>query len=806
MRKVNLLKKSGVVGIIIIFICASFVSSIGGYSEDVSQVDTDVADVCEVKEDVLVACSTFGFPGEPSQETSMSQSDAEFLYEKIKELQIEIARDPLSEKTQQLQHEIITLADEHNLLPAGLSVKTLKSRLTPTLHPQHPRITLPRLQNKASEMFCNYVSTGSGSALPIIILPRLIPILLTPIPRLFVRWSTMDGVTSCGGLRSGTGFIAYGAQNGIALGFWGIGFSIFLPPVMAYGLFGYALFASVNAEEIELWPPNYPPEVTVISPPKGAENVPVSTSELTFQIKDYNEDLMNYTVTTNPNIGSGSGDNKPDGTYSVPISGLEGTEEYTWHIQVNDGVNEVDVSSSFTTEAVAPIVSNPIPEDGARYVPFDLSQLSFHLSDPQGDLMDYTVETSPDIGSGSVSGVGEGTYSIDVSSLDNLTDYIWYVNVTDGTNWKHKFFGFQTEPKMVFNPFDEGWQYRKKITIDHTQVAGDLTNFPVLVSTVDTDLHDKTQDDGDDILFMNGDGVATRLYHEIEHYDDSSGELVAWVNLTDITADQDTTFYMYYGNSGCSSQQVTEKVWESNYKAVWHLHESPTGTIHDSTKNDNDGSSYGSMTSSDLTDGKVGKCINFDGNDDYISVPDSNSLKPESVSLQTWFKRQENNPDPGYFLVKASYDIWGNADGRTYGFNLSVMEDDIYGSFERDAAKPQREGLGPYYSSIETWYHLTLTYDLSSSSGYFYVNGEIYDFGNGYHPSVLWYNKPWDFIMGGSRGHAGSSKEINHWFNCCIDEVRISCISLSEDWIKTEYNNQNNPASFLSFGPEETGP
>jgi len=226
MKRNYLLKKSGVVGIIIIFICSSFVSNIGGYSEDTSQVDIDIEDVCELKEDVLVTCSTFGFPGE-------------------QELQIEIARDPLSDKTQQLQHEIIALADEHDLLPAGLSAKTLKSRLTPSQRPQHPRITLPRLQNKASEMFCNYVSTGSGSALPIIILPRLIPILLTPIPRLFVRWSTMDGVTSCGGLRSGTGFIAYGAQNGIALGFWGIGFSIFLPPVMAYGLFGYALFASV---------------------------------------------------------------------------------------------------------------------------------------------------------------------------------------------------------------------------------------------------------------------------------------------------------------------------------------------------------------------------------------------------------------------------------------------------------------------------------------------------------------------------------------------------------------------------------
>jgi len=114
MKKVNLLKKSGVVGIIIIFICSSFVSNIGGYSEDTSQLDIDIEDVCELKENVLVTCNTFGFPGEPSQEITMPLSDAEFLYDKIKELQFEVARDPLSDKTLQLQHEIITLADEHN--------------------------------------------------------------------------------------------------------------------------------------------------------------------------------------------------------------------------------------------------------------------------------------------------------------------------------------------------------------------------------------------------------------------------------------------------------------------------------------------------------------------------------------------------------------------------------------------------------------------------------------------------------------------------------------------------------------------
>jgi hypothetical protein len=39
-----------------------------------------------------------------------------------------------------------------------------------------------------------------------------------------------------------------------------------------------------------------------------------------------------------------------------------------------------------------------------------------------------------------------------------------------------------------------------------------------------------------------------------------------------------------------------------------------------------------------------------------------------------------------------------------------------------------------------------------------------------------------------------------------IDEVRISNMARTQEWISTEYNNQNDPFSFLSFGLEESSP
>jgi hypothetical protein len=593
-----------------------------------------------------------------------------------------------------------------------------------------------------------------------------------------------------------------GAQQGTALGFWGIGFSVFLPPVMSFGFIGYALFATATADEIQLWPPNRPPVVSDPSPADGAVDVPVDLSELSFRIEDPEGEPMNYTVTTNPNIGSDSGVGVSDGTFNVDVGGLNSNTEYFWHVVVSDGEDVSEESFSFHTAVESPFVYDPIPVDGDDWASVDLSELSFRLEDLQGDLMDYSVETSPDIGSGSGSGVVDGTFSVSVGGLDYSTDYTWFVNVTDGTFWTRRFFVFKTQPMMVFDPFEEGWQYRKQIVVNHSLVVGDLVNFPVLVSTDDLDLRDKAQFDGDDVLFMDGSGVANRLLHEIEFFNGSSGKLVAWVNVSSVSSSVDTVFYLYYGNSDCGSQQVPWKVWNSNYKAVWHLNNNPTGSIFDSSANDNNGAAHGSMSSSNLIEGKVGKCLQFDGVDDYVGVPDSSSLCPINITVSGWYKPLESAGM--YVISKGSFDYWGNADGHTYGFMIST-DNSLKATFERKDSQ-QHDIAGNFYTSLNQWYYLTLTYDETANIGSLYVNSVLQGTVSPCHSSVLWYNKPWDFIIGASRKGEGSSKIPNSFQNCGVDEVHVLNTVKTSGWISTEYNNQNNSLNFLSFGLEETPP
>ena len=47
---------------------------------------------------------------------------------------------------------------------------------------------------------------------------------------------------------------------------------------------------------------------------------------------------------------------------------------------------------------------------------------------------------------------------------------------------------------------------------------------------------------------------------------------------------------------------------------------------------------------------------------------------------------------------------------------------------------------------------------------------------------------------------------LRGYWDGILDELRVSNIPRSPTWISTEYNNQNDPSSFMSIGPEEPAP
>ncbi|UCG02381.1 MAG: DUF2341 domain-containing protein, partial [Candidatus Heimdallarchaeota archaeon] len=195
--------------------------------------------------------------------------------------------------------------------------------------------------------------------------------------------------------------------------------------------------------------------------------------------------------------------------------------------------------------------------------------------------------------------IGEFRLSSTVRSAD------WIGTQFENQNNPNNFYLIASEEKYldIIEWHYPGLKCRKEITIDSTKVSGSsLSNFPVLIDLEDIDLHypHNVQPDGDDILFCDDTGA--KLDHEIELFDQvgngTHAHLVAWVRIPTLSGTDDTQVFMYFGNSGMSSQANPTGVWNSNFKGVWHLNQNHSTQI-DSTSYDNDGTTSG-LSSDDL--------------------------------------------------------------------------------------------------------------------------------------------------------------------------------------------------------------
>jgi hypothetical protein len=360
------------------------------------------------------------------------------------------------------------------------------------------------------------------------------------------------------------------------------------------------------------------------------------------------------------------------------------------------------------------------------------------------------------------------------ATLDTNTVHTYTINDNDAT------------PTIQFS--SGTWPYRKKITIDNTQVDADLTNFPVLIHETDTDLKYTAsggrvgQSDGGDILFTKSDGT-TKLDHEIEKYVPTTGELVAWVEVDSVSSSADTDIYMYYGNADAADQWNIEATWDSNYELVLHMKEDPSGTapqMIDSTSNDHDATSGGSMSSGDLVAGQVGDCLDFDGSDDKLTIPSHTAwdFGTDDFTVDFWFKRDSTQLDdwPGLVGQKtANWHIYwhkGNSDIRL-----------VYnGSSPEITTDP-----------VDTAWHY-FVFIRNGDSLNFYIDG--LQQGNTFTNSDPVGNTT-DFIKIGSKG--------SHYLLGLIDEVRISKgVARSPAWRSVSHINQEDPSTFYNVGTEES--
>ncbi len=346
--------------------------------------------------------------------------------------------------------------------------------------------------------------------------------------------------------------------------------------------------------------------------------------------------------------------------------------------------------------------------------------------------------------------------------------------------------------------YDSNWNYRKEIIVSAGQVSGDLVGFPILVDlNSDTELASFALGDGDDILFTSADGT-TKLAHEIEVFTSGTGELVAWVK-TDLSASQDSRLYMYYGNGSAANQQDATGVWDASYQGVWHLNNSPTGTageIVDSTSNNNDGVTEGSMDAADLVAAKIGTGLDFDEVDDLIRIADSASLDSTAAAatIEVWVN-WDNVADGDHQILMTSSNRFTTGAKDGYEWASTGSGDHFY--YPEGGTDPNYVlGSSPYTSGA--WHHVALTQDFATKEVEIFVDGTAMSL-TADTLATTWTTlaDPADWLWGGNPDRA------TRYFDGMMDEIRVSNVVRSQDWIQASMSNQDDPNAFYSIGGAE---
>jgi cell division septation protein DedD len=327
-----------------------------------------------------------------------------------------------------------------------------------------------------------------------------------------------------------------------------------------------------------------------------------------------------------------------------------------------------------------------------------------------------------------------------------------------------------------------GFSESRSVTIDHTKCgSSDSTNFPVLVNSIDTGF--KTVANGGHVQNVNGYDIrpyadaalTTALDYELERYNPVTGEVVIWVLIPTVSHTSDTVFYVAYGDATLVTDGSTTATWSNGYVGVYHLKNGITISVSDSTGNHN-GTNHGVTATTGQIDGSGSFAS---ASSDYV---DCGSITgAASQTLSAWINiaslphsynaiAGKNGSNPFIFFVKS------NA-------KLAMFSGSIY------------DGTGTNTLSLNTWYYICMVSSGGSPKLIGYVNGSVDN-----------------TASSGSGPPAGSIQtdigqdpvNANRFFNGIIDEVHVSNVARSADWITTEYNNQNDPGTFYTLGSEAT--
>jgi hypothetical protein len=284
-----------------------------------------------------------------------------------------------------------------------------------------------------------------------------------------------------------------------------------------------------------------------------------------------------------------------------------------------------------------------------------------------------------------------------------------------------------------------------------------VKEFPVVLRLHgDTFPFASAQSKGEDLRVTDATGRSLAL--EIESWDKAAGEAVIWVRVPEIRGAMRQELKLHWGNPQAKSVSDGSKVFsrDNGYLSVWHMGQEVKDVV---------GTLPSKVVGTKPIEGLIGGARSFAGKEGVFSGDKITGYPTDASSHTTsaWIKPTRSN---------STIIAWGNeAGGRgsKVRFQLRAPQHLHIDSNFSDVDGPS--SLAP-----DEWHYVTHTYD--KNDGRLYLNGQL----DGKASPTLNIKSPARLWIGG-------------WYDVYsyegdMDEVRVSSVARSPDWIKLEYANQ----------------
>ncbi len=425
-----------------------------------------------------------------------------------------------------------------------------------------------------------------------------------------------------------------------------------------------------------------------------------------------------------------------------------------------------------------------------------------------------------------------GTYSSNQPTVFNgALDELRISSVARSTLWVKTTYDTVHNADFIFCDLPNDWtmyshKFAVKFPMENYAAGTTLTDFPVLVKVSTNGVPgflytDCRKLDGGDLRFSDSEG--NLLASEVDTWN-PDGESLVWVKVPSLCAD--TVITAYYGNE--FAPVVDPKaVWSNGYAGVWHLNESArplrnsTATANvDFTRSYNSSSEPGKYDDciAFAESGAAGKSVRFSaytGEDEakrvrggLIAYDKQNKLCGfDAITLEIWAKVDAFDTTGTRFLLARRVTIANGSKLRPYNITYASNKKPASSIGLENGLDDANESVNHYSNAMGddlagSWNFHCFQYDKTSAYHYNYLNGDYSTRATNNSGFPVLAPTAESFICLGNDNapnsyYNGGTPQV---FNGAVDELRISNVARSAEWVKATYDTIKNNTTFTIYG------